>query len=242
MRSTSGGALVTTTRFYPKGYIGLEQGILLVAKIRNPERWLESDFLPGESAIWDGLGWVYNAEYLQNHLAVLVPKENRDADTGMIDRLCDYGDASVEVRKALYAGELTAEYIDENGQLGTIIREGWATEAGSEILSRGIADLADRWTSLVMVCQAKLELFARELSPAGMDVVPQKANPEPAKRIAEATIAKKFAEWRASRGRDIPTYPEDVAFMKQFGIGRNRVRKLREGVARLPRGKPAKKQ
>jgi hypothetical protein len=92
-----------------------------------------------------------------------------------------------------------------------------------------------------MLCQAKLELFAKELPPAGMDVVPQNTNPEPVKRIAEAAIAKRFAEWRAGRGRDIPTYPEDVDYMKQFGVGRERVRKLREGVPRLPRGKPAKK-
>ena len=48
---------------------------------------------------------------------------------------------------------------------------------------------------------------------------------------------EKFAEWRKSRGVMIPTEKEDVAHMKQFGVGRDAVRELRSRVTKLPRGR-----
>jgi hypothetical protein len=85
----------------------------------------------------------------------------------------------------------------------------------------------------------------RPPAPAGTDQLPSNlevtASDEPTKRIAEAAIERKFFEWRTSRGSDVPTYDEDVAHMKQFGVGRNAVRVLRKSAPRLQRGKPKQK-
>jgi hypothetical protein len=56
------------SRFYPKGYIGSEQGILNVAKIRDPEHWLPEKILADEGLIWAGLGSSHSGTYLANYL------------------------------------------------------------------------------------------------------------------------------------------------------------------------------
>jgi hypothetical protein len=57
-------------------------------------------------------------------------------------------------------------------------------------------------------------------------------------RYSWPAVQAKFHEWRAQRGEDIPTEKEDIAYMKQFGVGRDKVRELRQTARRLPRGKP----
>jgi hypothetical protein len=68
----------------PKGYIGTAQGILRIAKVRDPGHWLPEKIYPDERQIWDGLGITYNSEFLSNHLSVLMPIEQRKNDTSMI--------------------------------------------------------------------------------------------------------------------------------------------------------------
>ncbi|MET4487281.1 hypothetical protein [Bradyrhizobium sp. LA7.1] len=55
-------------------------------------------------------------------------------------------------------------------------------------------------------------------------------------RMAGASIEPKFREWRERRGDDIPTEAEDIAYMKQFGVGRDAVRTLRLRFPRRQRG------
>lgn len=62
-----------------------------------------------------------------------------------------------------------------------------------------------------------------------------------ARRYSETAVQAKFREWRDQRGDDIPTITEDVEHMKQFGVGRNKVRDLRKNALRLPRGKPRRR-
>jgi hypothetical protein len=59
-------------------------------------------------------------------------------------------------------------------------------------------------------------------------------------RYSGTAAKQKFREWRGQRGTDIPTEREDIAHMKQFGVGRDAVRDLRETVPKLPRGRPGK--
>jgi len=57
-------------------------------------------------------------------------------------------------------------------------------------------------------------------------------------RLSKVAKTEKFREWRESRENNVPTIPEDNAFMKQFGVGRDEVRELRKGYPRLARGRP----
>ena len=62
----------------------------------------------------------------------------------------------------------------------------------------------------------------------------------PPKPVSDAEAKRKFDTWRKSRGDNIPSAREDIAHMKQHGVSRLRVRKLRQrpGVKKRPSGKP----
>ena len=55
----------------------------------------------------------------------------------------------------------------------------------------------------------------------------------------DADARRHFEKWRESRGDDIPSLKEDANYMRQFGVSRDRVRKLRksDGVVNLSRGR-----
>jgi hypothetical protein len=230
-----------TTRFYPKGYIGSEQGILRVAKKRDPNHWIPERIHPDELPVWEGLGTRYNALLLQNHLSVLVPIEQRKDDTSMIDRLCDFGDALVEIRKALHAGDLVAEFLDESGKFDSISKDGWGGGAGEETLLRGIVDIADRGSRLMLFRIMTLDQFAASLPPAWPEpVLETNLRPAPrmlAKKLPVSEKRRLFREWRDSSAERIPPLSEDVAQMKLAGISREDTRQLRKDFPRLPRGK-----
>lgn len=234
--------MATTTRFYPRGYIGTEQGILRIAKTRDPGHWRSEIVYPDESQVWDGLGRTHNAEFLSNHLSVLDRIEERKNDTSMIDRLCDYGDALVELRKALHAGEVVAEFLDQEGKPGFILKDGWGGEAGDTILLRGIADLADGWSRLVLLKIDQLDNLAKSLPPAWPGpLVEDPKNPKPpssAERLTASNKREIFRSWRDSVAPRIPTLAEDIERMKQLGINRDDTRELRKEHPSLPRGKP----
>jgi hypothetical protein len=63
---------------------------------------------------------------------------------------------------------------------------------------------------------------------------------EPAKaprRLAEAKIKPAFRHWREQQPEGyIPTEDEDIAHMKQLGVGRDKVRQLRKGFPTRGRG------
>jgi hypothetical protein len=219
------------TRFYPKGYIGSEQGILRVAKKRDPKHWIREQIHPDELPIWEGLGTIYNALLLQNHLSILVPNEQRKNDTSMIDRLCDFGDALVEIRTALHAGHLVAEFLDESGALCSILKDGWGGDAGDEILLRGIVDLADGRSRVLLFKITALDQLAESLPPAWPDQVaetsPRPTPKMPTVKLAASERRRLFKKWRESCPDRIPTLSEDVAQMKLVGINRDDTRQLR---------------
>ena len=56
-------------------------------------------------------------------------------------------------------------------------------------------------------------------------------------RLAEAKIEPEFRRWREKHPNGyIPTESEDIAHMKQFGVDRDTVRKLRKKYPKRPRG------
>ena len=58
------------------------------------------------------------------------------------------------------------------------------------------------------------------------------------KPVSDADANREFDKWRESRGDNIPSEKEDIDYMRQFGVSRNRVRKMRQrpGVKRRPTG------
>jgi hypothetical protein len=88
---------------------------------------------------------------------------------------------------------------------------------------------------------AMLELSTRDLIallPRSRRDVVEPAPPEvqPVRRIAERLIEPEFKKWREQRPDNIPTEAEDIQHMKQFGVGRDRVRDLRKNFPRRKRG------
>jgi len=127
----------------------------------------------------------------------------------------------------------------EGGDFTAISSSAWNTERiGSRFVScqfnpdKPFDDQilgAGRW---IFVDRQSLESCC-QLSPPQQD-----ANAAPGKRrIAEAEIQKVFKDYRDSRGGDIPSEKEDIAYMKRFGVSRERVRELRKNASRLPRGR-----
>jgi hypothetical protein len=94
--------------------MGSEAAIVRIAKTRDPSRWATNRISPDEQALWNGLGKTSNAEFVFDDLRVLVGNAGA-AD--WLERGCDFLGALEELRKALYAGEITAHFVDENGKL-----------------------------------------------------------------------------------------------------------------------------
>jgi hypothetical protein len=232
--------MVARERFYPKGYIGSEQAILLMAKTRDPKRWQDEAMFAGERAIWDGLGGALNAEFLPAHLGVLVKDTRRIDDPSMVNRLRDYSDALVEVRRSLHAGDLVAHYCDEAGKFSFILKDGWGGDLAVDILLRGIVDLEDSWRRPILLKTEEVLRLARSLPPAWNEDGARR--PPKAEGLKRPTAEKRklFQKWRESLGGRIPTLSDDISAMKDLGINRDDARQLRKDHPSLPRGKPKK--
>ncbi|WOH66186.1 hypothetical protein [Bradyrhizobium sp. BWA-3-5] len=93
----------------------------------------------------------------------------------------------------------------------------------------------------LMSC-ASGELTDREQAPTPAATTSADAPPleEPAKaprRLPEAKIEPAFRQWREQQPEGyIPTEDEDIAHMKQLGVGRDKVRQLRKGFPTRGRG------
>ena len=217
-------------RFYPKGYMGSEAAAVRIAKTRNPSHW--TGISPDEQAVWNGLGKISNAEFVGDDLRVLL---GRTGATDWIERVCDFEDALIELRTALYAGEITAYYRDDHGKLNFILKDGWGHDQAADILRRGVVDLADEWGKTVLLKTDDVDRLASSLPPA------EQASPATKGRALKRSAAEKrhiFEQWRESLNGRIPTLPEDIAAMKDHGINRDDTRALRKDYPRLPPGKP----
>lgn len=234
--------------------MGSEQAAVLLAATRHPSRWQTKLMMPGERKIWDGLGNRFNAEAIQYLLFTLREQSEGDARNHLLlmwERFVDFDYAMQDLRIALHAGELTAEICDADGRMIPILQEGWGGPHGLDILLRGLVDLEDTPPgAVVLVRRADIAQFAtdqheRDLQAYALAKAEGKRNSPSSQAPRQPLISAEriFAEWREQQralGR-VPTYEEDVAYMKEFGIGRDRVRKLRKSFPRLPRGKSSQR-
>jgi hypothetical protein len=213
-------------RYIPRGYIGSEQALILVAKAKNPERWRDDALIPKEKEIYERLGLTLNAQLLGDHLTAMLSIAERKG-SAVMERAFDFEDAAHWLRESLHAGDISGRYLDENGKWHEIPAERWGAEDGLDSLLTGLVG-----KYVVLLAVKDLEALCRTSG----------SNKKASNRLAQRTISdaqaeQNFKDWRAQRGQDIPTEAEDCRYMKQFGVSRERVRLLRTKVENRARGK-----
>jgi hypothetical protein len=225
---------MANARYVPRGHIGSEQALVLVAKAKNPERWRDDMLTPKEKEIYERLGRTLNAELLGDHIKAMLSKPERGG-SAVVERICDFEDAAHWLRESLHAGDISGRYLDENGKWHDIPAERWGADDGLDSLLRGFIWLVQgeyEVSRLVVLAVKDLEALCRTSG----------SNKKVSNRLAQRTISdakaeQEFKAWRAQLGQDIPTEAEDCRYMKQFGVSRDRVRLLRTKVENRTRGK-----
>ena len=227
--------MVTARRYIPRGYLEPEKALQLIAKIRHPDHWGPERLSPEEAQVYDELGRTLNAELLQEHLhARLKRTEFEKEDSLVVERFADYEKAVDDLRAALHDNELCAEYVDESGRFGKIPAERWGADDGRQSLLRGVIwiDEGDTEVSRLALFKIKdVEKFARRPT-TGVG----HSNQGPS--ISDAKARDVLLKFRQSKGGSILTEKEEVAYMKELGVSRQRARNIRKKLPRLLRGRP----
>jgi hypothetical protein len=226
--------MVSYIRYIPRGYIDSEAALLRIAKTRHPDRWRSELMHEKETEIYSGLGTRYNAEVLGGLLREQIPRADREANKAIAERLFDFEDAAYDLRIALHAGDLIAEFVDERGEFGWVKSEGWGGDEGLWILLRGVVWLDDSFCRLTLFKIDSVDKFASEL---------HVSSTTKRHRASEVAMERGFKEWREDRKDDIPSEREDFHYMKRkFGASRDDVRELRRTAPKLLRGRPPAKK
>lgn len=157
-------------RYYPPGYIGIEDAAFRIAWAIAPRFWAAAKIPAAEVAIWRMLnrGIQYNQLWL--YLAGHSPKETWHE---VRDRYDAYGEALTTLRKHLHAGSLVAEIRDASGRMDFVSAQVWGSDAAPAILRNGAAELihyADQSTSrsLILLKEADVSSIMDALAPAPM--------------------------------------------------------------------------
>jgi hypothetical protein len=223
--------MVATVPFIPRDYINLQGALLRIAKARHPDRWRPELLHKKEAEIYSDLGEKYNAEVLEYVLRDEIPLADLQANKAIAERLVDFEEAVFDLRIALHAGDIIAEFCDERGEFGSIKSASWGGGAGLQALLRGTVELEDGWVRLILFKIESIDKFAKR-----PDVRP-KRHPK-----SRAEMERGFGKWRKDCEPHIPSEPEDYEYMsREFGASREIVRDLRESAPKLPRGRPPAK-
>ena len=152
-----------------------------------------------------------------------------------------------EIRTKLHSGSIVAQAMERStGRMFDIIPNSWATETALRWLESGECLLPNE-KGKVRITTERFDMFyipenatifilendlQRLIGPAS-----KREARRPVTSDAEAR--RHFEEWRKSRGDDIPSLKEDANHMRQFGVSRDSVKKLRkgDGVVNLSRGR-----
>jgi hypothetical protein len=148
-------------RFIPRDFIAIERGLIMMATLRDPARWEWARLEPAERSFYDELGYRFSSESLRNDFLFMIPTEAEE-NPEILERVKDYYDALNDLREALYAGEIIAQFLDSSGQLTPILNEVWGTDQGEKILICGMVPLRhDGRDAPALLSLEKLEAFAR---------------------------------------------------------------------------------
>ena len=154
--------------------------------------------------------------------------------------------ARAELRAELHSGSMLATVVHPgSGETYTIFPERWALEVALAWLEQGeclltsglvyprlgISFNKDPTVSIFMSEHDLQRLVAQQTAKQ------EYSDQSPPVRLAEAKIEPEFRRWREQHPSGyIPTESEDAAHMKQLGVGRDKVRELREKYPRRRRG------
>jgi hypothetical protein len=133
---------MANARYVPRGHIGSEQALVLIAKAKNPDRWRDDMLSPKEKEIYEGLGRTLNAELLGDHLRTILTKAERE-DSAVVERMCDFEDAARLLRESLHSGDISGRYLDENGNWHDVPAERWGADDGLDVLLQGFISLEE---------------------------------------------------------------------------------------------------
>lgn len=158
-------------RFYPTGYIGLEQATLRLARRVDPKEWEGDSMLHGEGNFWSGLAIETSAASISGQLWARYRDSNSKEKLRVYLRVQSFLHAQQQLQKWLFSGEVRGEYVDENGRWGWILKEGWSTAGGLEVLEEGVALLEDNWVRLVLVREADLDELIERLDASASDKI-----------------------------------------------------------------------
>jgi hypothetical protein len=200
-------------RYVPRGYIGSEQALVLIAKTNHPDRWRDDLLLDQEREIYERLGSSLNGELLGDHIKVNIAKTDRESGLVM-ERVCDFEDAAHWLRENLHSGDLIGKYLDENGDWHDIPSKRWGADDGLEALLKGVV-VFDEGRYLV----SRLILFSTKdlMASVTTSVSPHKA-------AAQRTIKDKGGRPAEYDWGAVKNYM--VALVKQFGVPEKKNRRL----------------
>jgi hypothetical protein len=154
--------MVAYVRYIPPGYIDSEGALLRIAKARNPDRWRPELLHEKETEIYRGLGTRYKADFLEFELREQIPQAEMEGNRAIAERFFDFNDAVYDLRIALHAGDLIAEFCDERGEFGWIESAGWGGDNALENLLRGDVELKDGWVRLILFKIDSIDKFASQ--------------------------------------------------------------------------------
>jgi hypothetical protein len=150
----------------PRGYIFSVDALLRIAAARHPDRWRPELLHQKEAEIYSGLGRKYKADFLELELRTQIPQAEIEGNRAIAERFFDFNDAVYDLRGALHAGDLIAEYCDERGEFGSIKSAGWGGgDEGLLALLGGTVKLEDGWVRLVLFKIDSIDKFAAGIQP-----------------------------------------------------------------------------
>jgi hypothetical protein len=178
--------------------------------------------------------------------------EGRVPLTSAIERLAeawqtDVPSVQAKLRTKLYDRSIVAQAMERStGRMYDIIPDSWATEVALNWLESGTCLLPDEEGKVRITTERFGMLYGPEIATifileSDLQRLIGPASKREARRpvTSDADARRHFEEWRESRGDDIPSLKGDANYMRQFGVSRDRVRKLRkgDGVVNLSRGR-----
>lgn len=133
------------TDFVPNGFWGLPKCIWFLASRTNTPVWDPASIDPIEWSVWSNLIINHDATWIEDRVRYVYFIRQEPQPVQSLDRLNSYHAAEAHLRRALYAGEVVAYFVSDapetSGLIQHVLREGWGTDAGQEILWRGRASL-----------------------------------------------------------------------------------------------------
>jgi hypothetical protein len=146
----------------PRGYISSVDALLRIAEARHPDRWHRELLHQKEAEIYSGLGRKYKADFLELELRTRIPQAEMEGNRAIAERFFDFNDAVYDLRTALHAGDLIAEYCDERGEFGWIKSAGWGGDNAHVNLLRGTVELEDGWVRLILFKIDAIDKFSNQ--------------------------------------------------------------------------------